>query len=151
MLHTQIKNDIKEAMKNKEVVRLSVLRNIVATCTNELVATGKTPQDTLDDTATLAVIKRLSKQRIDSIKQFEDGERFDLVASEKEELAILTDFLPQTMSRDEIRRQAEETIKELGITEARDSGKAIGVIMKKLGGAADGADVKAVLEELLRT
>ena len=72
MLHEQIKNNIKEAMLAKDTVRLEVMRGLAAAFMNELVATGKTPQDILPDEQALAVISRLAKQRKDSIEHFRD-------------------------------------------------------------------------------
>ena len=107
MLHEQIKEQIKDAMRAREAVRLSVLRGVLAAFTNELVATGKTPQEMLPDDAALAVVRRLAKQRKDSIDQFEKGGRPDLAEKEREELTHLEKFLPQMMSKEEIRKVAE--------------------------------------------
>jgi len=149
MLHEDIKNGIKEAMKSKDAVRLSVLRNIASAFTNELVSKGRTPQEVLQDEEAVAVIKRLAKQRIDSIQQFEAGGRPELAATEKEELTVLETFFPTLMTREQIKPIAQETLSELGVTDKSGIGKAIGAIMKKCAGNADGNDVKAVLEELL--
>lgn len=147
-LHEQIKGEIKAAMLAKDTVKLSVVRNIVATITNELVATGKTPQEMLDDTGVLKVIKRLASQRKDSIEQFEKGGRPELAASEKAELAILESYLPALMSREEIRKVAIAKKEALGITDKAKAGQLTGAIMKDLAGRADGSDVKAVVDEL---
>lgn len=148
-LHEQIKGEIKAAMLAKDTVKLSVVRNIVAAITNELVATGKTPQEMLDDTGVLKVIKRLASQRKDSIEQFEKGGRPELAASENAELAILESYLPTLMSREEIRKVATAKKEALGITDKAKVGQLTGAIMKELAGQADGNDVKAVVEELL--
>jgi uncharacterized protein YqeY len=78
MLHEQIKEKIKEAMKAKDTVALNVYRGLVTAFTNELVATGHTPQEMLSDEGALAVITRTAKQRKDAIEQFEKGGRQDL-------------------------------------------------------------------------
>lgn len=148
MLHTQIRNQIKEAMLAKETLRLSVLRGILTALVNELIAKGLKPQDELPDADTLVVIKRLAKQRKDSIDQYEKGGRPDLAASEKEELAILETYLPTMMPKDEIHKIAERKKSELGITDKAKMGMLMGAIIKELAGRADGADVKAVVEGL---
>lgn len=149
MIHQELRGQIKEAMFAKEAVRLSVLRGMLTAFVNELVAKGMKPQDELADDAALAVIKRLAKQRKDSIDQYEKGGRADLAAQEREELAILETYLPETMSKDEIRKVAEAKKIELGITDKAKMGMLMGAIIKELGGKADGNDVKQVVEELL--
>ena len=88
-LHDSIKGELKEALKAKEATRLRTVRSMLTAFTNELVATNRTPQDTLKDDEVLAVIKRLAKQRKESIVQYEANGRPELAAPEKEELAIL--------------------------------------------------------------
>lgn len=147
-LHEQIKGEIKEAMKAKDAVRLSVVRGMVSAFVNELVATSKAPDAVLDDEGVLKVIKRLSNQRKDSIEQFVAGGRPELAETEKAELAILEKYLPTLMSREEIGFIARAKKAELGVTDKAKAGQLTGAIMKELAGKADGADVKAVVDEL---
>ena len=147
-LHEQIKAEVKPAMMAKDAVRLSVVRNMLASFTNELVATGKTPQDTLDDVGGLRVIKRLSNQRKDSMEQFIKGGRPELAESEKAELVILEKYLPTLMSREEIMVVAIAKKETLGVTDKSKAGQLTGAIMKDLAGKADGKDVKEVVEGL---
>ncbi|GMQ94952.1 MAG: GatB/YqeY domain-containing protein [Patescibacteria group bacterium] len=149
MIYEDIKEEIKSAMRSKDVLRLSVLRNILSAFTNELVATGKTPQDALGDEEALAVIKRLAKQRKDSITQFEKGGRQDLAKEEREELAVLEQYLPQMMGKEDIRNIVEAKKAELGIEDKAKMGMLMGAVMKETAGRADGNSVKAVVEELL--
>lgn len=148
-LHQDIKDSLKVALKAKEEVKLRTVRSILTALTNELVATGKTPQDMLEDDGVLAVIKRLAKQRKESITQYEAANRQDLADPEKEELVVLEAYLPQLMSQDEIRPIAEAKKAELGVTDKSKMGILIGAIMKETAGRADGGDVKAVVEKLL--
>jgi len=148
MLHEQIKGQIKDAMKNKDEVRLSVIRGIVAAFTNELVAKKRKPDEMLEDAEALVVIKKLVNQRKDSIEQFTTGGRQDLVDKEKAELDILNAFLPAQMSREEIKKIAEAKKAELGITDKAKLGQFIGAVMKEIAGRADGGEVKSVVEEL---
>ncbi len=147
-LHEQIKGEIKGAMKAHDAVRLTVVRNMVSAFVNELVATGKTPQDMLDDAGVLKVIKRLANQRKDSIEQFTAGGRPELADTEKAELAILEKYLPALMSLEEIGFVARAKKNELGITDKSKAGQLTGAIMKELAGKADGGDVKKVVDEL---
>ncbi len=150
MLHEQIKGELKEAMKAHDEVKLRTVRGMLTAFTNELVATGKKPQNMLDDAGVLTVVKRLAKQRKESITQFEAAGRTDLSDAEKAELVILESYLPTLMSRDEIRPLAEAKIKELGAVDKSKMGMLIGSLIKELAGKADGGDVKAVVEELLK-
>ncbi len=149
-LHSDIKGELKEALKAKEATKLRTVRSMLTAFTNELVATGKTPQQELDDTGVLSVIKRLAKQRKESIMQFEAANRQDLADPEKEELLILEAYLPTLMSRDAIRPIAEAKIAEMGAVDKSKMGILVGSLMKDLQGKADGADVKAVVEEMLK-
>jgi uncharacterized protein YqeY len=139
---------IKDAMIAKDAVRLTVLRGLITSFTNELVAKGKTPQAELTDEEATAVIKRAVKQRKDSVDQFTKGNRLDLVASEEAELKILETFLPQTMSKEDIKKIAQAKKAELGVTDKAGMGKFMGALMKELKGQADGNDVKEVVEGL---
>jgi len=147
-LHEQIKAEVKPAMMAKDTVRLSVVRNMISAFTNELVATGKTPQDLLDDAGVLKVIKRLANQRKDSIEQFVKGGRPELAESEQAELVILEKYLPTLMSREEIKVVALAKKDALGVADKSKTGQLTGAIMKDLAGKADGSDVKAVVDEL---
>ena len=147
-LHTDIKNQIKDAMRTKDQVRLGVLRGLTAAFTNELVAQKRPPQEELSDADALAVIKRVVKQRKDSIDQFTKGGREDLAEGEKAELAVLETFLPAAMSKDEIRKIAEAKKAEMNVTDKAKAGILVGAVMKAAGGNADGNDVKEVVESL---
>lgn len=147
-LHQTIKAELVTAMKAKDAVTLRTVRGMLTAFTNELVASNKTPQDFLEDDQTLAVIKRLAKQRKESITQFEAAGRTELAVPEKEELAVLERYLPQLMSREEILPVATAKKDELGIDDKSKMGMLVGAVMKELSGKADGGDVKAVVEGL---
>jgi uncharacterized protein YqeY len=149
MLQDKIKEEIQSAMRAKDELRKEVLRGILTAFINELVAMRRTPQETLEDDAALTVLKRLLKQRKDSFIQFTSGGRPELAEKEALEMKIIEEFLPQTMSREEIRKIAEAKKTELGVVDKSGMGKFIGAVLKECKGAADGNDVKAVVEELL--
>jgi uncharacterized protein YqeY len=148
LLHQQIKENIKESMKAGNKVRLEVMRGLVTAFTNELVATGKTPQDILSDEEALKVITRLSKQRKDSIEQFTKGGRMDLVEEESKQLAILSEYLPKLMDVNEIEKIVKTKIDELTVKDPTKKGMFMSSIMKELKGKADGSDVKEVVDRL---
>jgi len=148
MLHEQIKNNIKEAMKARDTVRLEVMRGLVTAFTNELVATGKTPQDFLSDEEVIKVITRASKQRKDSIEQFTKGNRMDLVEIEKDQLSIIEEFLPKLMDMSEIEEIVKNKISELEIKDPTKKGMFMASVMKDLKGKADGSLVKEVVDKL---
>ena len=148
-LHAKIKEEIKEAMKARDSLRLSVLRGLASAFTNELVSQKRKPDEELSDQEALSVIKRSAKQRKDSIEQFEKGGRNDLAQDEKKELEILEEYLPKMMSKEEILKTARIKKEELGIEDKSKAGMLIGAIMKDLAGKADGESVKEAVNELL--
>ena len=148
MLLKQLKKEVKMALLSRDNVRLTVLRGLMASFTNELVATKRKPQEELSDEEVIAVIKRAVKQRKDSIDQFRKGGREDLASSEESELKILETFLPKMMSKEDVKKKAVEVKERLGIADKSKIGQLIGATMKELKGMADGADVKEVMESL---
>ena len=148
MLHDQLREDLKIAMKARNEVRVRTIRSLLAAFTNELVATKRKPTEPLPDEDVLKVIKRAANQRKDSIEQFKKWGREDLVKTEKDELLILDEFLPKQLSADEIRAIVERKKAELGITDKSGMGKLIGAVMAETKGAADGAEVKKIIDSL---
>lgn len=148
-LHKQIKDSIKEAMIKKDTLRLTVLRNISSTFMNEMIAKKMTAEELSDEDAT-TIIRRLVKQRKDSIDQFTKGNRMDLVKNEEDEMKILEALLPQLMSREEIEKVVKAKIAEAGTIDKTKLGQFMGGIMKELKGKADGMLVKEVLEGLVK-
>jgi uncharacterized protein YqeY len=154
-LHQTIKDQIKDALRAKDAIRLETLRSLTAAFQNEIIM-GKAQPDAagnLADEPALAIVRRSVKQHKDSIEQFQKGGRADLVAKEKEELAILESYLPQMMPREEIRVVAKARVEKMkadGSFDPKAGGKLTGMLMKELAGKADGADVKAVVDGLLK-
>ena len=141
-IHETLKKSIPDALRAHDEVRLRTLRSLVTAMTNEVVAKKRKPDESLTDEEALAVLKRASSQRKDSIEQFEKASRNDLAEPEKLELTIIESYLPQMMSRDEIMPIAKAKMIELNLSPSADSGKLIGALMKELKGKADGALVK---------
>ena len=149
-LNHTIRDQIKEAMKARDEVRLRTLRGLLSAFVNELVALKRKPDGELTDEEALAVIRRSVKQRKDSIEQFNKGGRADLADAELAELGILEMYLPKMMPREEVLKIAKAKMAELNVTDKSGAGKFMGVLMKELKGQADGDTVKSVVDELLK-
>jgi len=148
MLQLQIREDLKTAMKARDQVRVDTLRGALSAFTNELVAKGKKPTEEITDDDAVTVLKRLAKQRQDSIEQFTKGGRPELAEKEATELSILKAYLPEMATREAIEKIARAKKEELGISDASGAGKLMGAVIKEFAGKADGADVKAVVSAL---
>ncbi len=145
----ELKDAVKEAMKAKDQVRLLVVRGLLSSVTNELVAKGQKPDAVMDEEGVTALISRAVKQRKDSISQFTEGGRTDLVEKEAAELTILESFLPPQMSEEEIEKVVRTKLAEMGPVDKQKSGQFVGAVMKDLKGKADGSVVKAVVDKVL--
>ena len=148
-LHQQIKDGIKDAMIKKDTLRLTVLRNISSVFMNEMLAKKITAPELTDEDA-IAIIRKLVKQRKDSIDQFTKGNRMDLVQNEEAEMKILEAFLPQMMSREEVEKVVKAKITAAETVDKAKLGIFMGGIMKELKGKADGMMVKEILESLVK-
>lgn len=148
MTQAELKEQMKDAMRAKDSVRLGVIRGLMAAATNEAVTKGKGPDGILSDEEMLTVITRAAKQRKDAIEQFVAGGRPELAENEKAELAIIQTMLPAQMSRDEIVAAAQAKAAELGITDKTKANQLMGMLMKDLKGRAEGSDVKAVVDSM---
>lgn len=137
------------AMKARESLKVDTLRGAMAAFTNELVSKGRKPTEELSDQEAVGVLKRLAKQRKDSIEQFTKGNRPELAQKEADELAIIEAYLPQTVSREEIEKVARAKKEEMGV-DAAGAGKLMGAVMKEFAGSADGNDVKEVVTSLFK-
>ena len=148
MTQNDLREKMKDAMRAKDSVRLSVIRGIITMITNDLVAKGGKPTDILPEDDILALVRRASKQRKDSIEQFEKGGRLDLAETEKAELAVLEEMLPAQMSEDEVRIIATAKATELGVEDKSKANQLMGALMKDLKGKADGTVVKTVVDSM---
>ena len=148
-IHETIKKQLLDAMRAKDTIRLDVIRGLLSSFSYELIA-KKSPETFLDDESVLNLIRRSVKQHKDSIEQFEKGNRKDLVKKEKAELKFLEEYLPQMMSKDEIRKIVKSKIDKEGEIDKKKVGQFIGQIMKELKGKADGADIKEIVDSLIK-
>jgi uncharacterized protein YqeY len=144
-LAQKIRTDLEQSIRKEDKRRCLVLRSVLASIRNAEIA----QQKDLDDSGILVVIDKEAKMRRESIEAFEKGNRPDLVANEKAELAILLEYLPEQMSRDDIVAAARKVISELGATSQKDKGKVMSQLMPQLRGRAQGQEVSDVVSELL--
>jgi uncharacterized protein YqeY len=141
----QIQEDLKRSLKAKDGMRISVLRFLLAAVKNREIE----KRDALNDDEVLAEIASSAKRRRESIEAFRDGERHDLVEKEESELAILTEYLPEQMSPEDVRRVAQEVIKAVNAQSAADIGTVMKELMPRIRGQADGKIVNQIVREIL--
>lgn len=129
----RINDDVKAAMRGKDKERLTTLRMILAAIKQKEVD----ERIVLDDVQVLAVLDKMAKQHHDSIAQYEQAGRTDLVAKENQELAIVQEYLPAPLSEAEISQLIRQAIEKTGATSMQDMGKVMAVLKPKLQGRAD--------------
>ncbi len=144
-----IMNDLKEAMKSKKTDELRVLRSLKAKILEKEISERKGGEATITDEQATEVLMKAAKQRKESIDQFEQGGRDDLVEKEKKELSIIESYLPEMMDEDSIRKEVQKQIEEMGADSMADMGKVMGIMMSKLKGKAEGGDVSRIVKEEL--
>jgi uncharacterized protein YqeY len=144
-LKQKLADDLKQAMRDGDKVKRSAIRLAMAAIKNAEIAR----QTTLEDSDILGVITKEVRQRKESIEAFKQGGRQELVAIEEAEMAVLEQYLPQQMSRDEIVAEARRIIEEVGAGGIGDKGKVMPQLIAKLKGRADGREINEVVTELL--
>ncbi|BBW95550.1 GatB/YqeY domain-containing protein [Geobacillus sp. FSL W8-0032] len=142
----RLNNDMKQAMKSKEKEKLSVLRMLKAALQNEAIKLGKSA---LSEDEELTVLSRELKQRKDSLHEFENAGRSDLVEKAKTEIEIVQSYMPKPLTEEELRELIAETIKEVGASSKADMGKVMSAIMPKVKGKADGSLVNQLVRQQL--
>ena len=145
-LAKRLNEDLKQAMRGGDRVKRSVIRLVFAAVKNAEIAR----QADLEDNDVMGVIAKEARQREESIEAFKQGNRPDLVAQEEAELAILQEYLPQQMTRDEIVAEAQKVIADVGTQGPSDKGKVMPKLIAQLKGRADGREINAVVTELLQ-
>jgi len=144
-LKQKLTDDLKQAMRAGDTVKRSVIRLTMAAIKNAEIAR----QTTLEDADILGIIAKEVRQRKESIEAFKQGNRQDLAAQEEAELAILNEYLPQQMTREEVIAEARQVIDEVGAQGLSDKGKVMPQLIAKLKGRADGREINEVVTELL--
>ena len=142
-----ISNDIKEAMKAKDKVKLETLRNVKKFFLEAKTAPGA--NDTLTDDAALKIMQKLVKQGKDSAAIYTGQGRSDLAETELAQAAVIEAYLPKQMGAEELEAALKTIIAEVGATGPQDMGKVMGVATKQLAGKAEGRAISAKVKELL--
>lgn len=136
-LQDRIPQDLKEAMKAKDSLRLTVIRALKTALTNAAIEKGGLTTK-LDDAEVISVIRKQLKQRQDSFQQFTDAGRDELADKEKAEMGVLESYLPAAMNTEEVVALVEAVIAETGASTKADMGKVMGLLQKRSEGRADG-------------
>ena len=144
-LSEKLNSDLKQALRGGDKVRRSVIRLILAAVQNAEIAR----KAALADNDILGIIAKEARQHQESIDAFRQGNRNDLVVQEEAELAVLEEYLPRQMTRDEIVAEARRIIEEVGAQGPGDKGKVMPRLIAELKGKADGREINAVVTELL--
>jgi len=162
-LKQRIQQNLKDALKGKRKIELSTLRLVLASILNrekekrykiakekpELEEKELEKESQLTDEEIIKVVFSETKKRKEAIESFEKGGRTDLVEKEKKELEVLQKYLPEQISEQEIKRMAEQVIKEIGAKDLKDMGKVMGNLIPKMKERAEGSVVSKVVKELL--
>ncbi len=146
-LYERIDSDAKKSLKDGLPARLLVLRMVISAA--KLILIEKNIK-TIDDDIVLQILQKQVKQHRESIEQFEKGERPDLVAKEKAELAVLEEYMPKQLSSDELMVIVKTVIAETGASTKADTGLVMKTVMEKAKGKADGKAVSMLVQQFLK-
>jgi len=144
-LNAQIKSDIKDAMRAKDILKRDTLRNIQAVVKQIEVDERRE----VTDADMEAILVKYAKQREDAMAQFKDAGRDDLVENEKAELVIVKAYLPEQMSDEELESTIKEIVAQTGATTMKDMGKVMGAAKAAIGSKADGGRINVCVKKLL--
>ena len=145
MLKEKLMEDLKEAMKEKQILRKNVVQMIRAA----ILQVEKDKQIELDDNQVLEIIAKESKKRKDSLSDYEKSGRQDLIDQVNEKIEIISQYLPKQLSKEEIVEIVKKVIEEIGATSIKDMGKVMKGAKEKCGASADGKAINEVVKELL--
>ena len=145
-IQEQINNDLKEAMKARNVDKLAALRAVKSAIMLEATKDGST---SVSDEVSLKIVSKLVKQRKDSAAIFTEQNRPDLAIDEVNQLAYLEGYLPNQMGEEEVRKVVKEVITQVGASSPTDMGKCMGPLMARLKGKADGLLISKLVKEEL--
>lgn len=146
-LFDKVSEDIKEAMKARDKVRLETLRNIKKVFLEAKTAPGA--NDTLEDADAFKILQKLAKQGRESARTYTDNGRQDLADAELAQAAVIEEYLPKQLGEDEIETEVRKVIADTGAQSMKDMGKVMGIVSKQLAGRADGRAISAVVKRLL--
>ncbi|MGI6285906.1 putative protein YqeY [Moorella humiferrea] len=145
-MKTRLQQDMKDALKNHDKIRLQTIRMVLAAIKNAEIE----KMHPLSDEEVAAVIQREIKMRREALEQFAQGGREDLVHQTEAELKVLEEYLPKQLDDDELKQIIVATIAEVGAQSGKEIGKVMAALMPKIRGRADGKRANAMVRELLR-
>ena len=149
-LRTKISAALKQAMKDKDADRLSTLRLINAAIKDkDIDARASGQDDGVADSEVLAILGKMSKQRVESARTYEEGGRLDLAERELGEIKVIEEFLPQQLDEDASARAVDDAIAEVGADSIRDMGKVMGVLKARYMGQMDFGSVGPMVKDRL--
>lgn len=148
MLKEQIKNDIKEAMRGRKELELSVLRMVSSAISSEEINKGK-KEAGLSDEEMIDVLSREVKKRRDSMAQYESAGRPELAEKEKQEIEVIAKYLPAQLSMEEVEKLAKEAIAQSGAASEKDFGAVMKILSPQIRGRADGKMASEIVKKLL--
>lgn len=146
-MKTRLTDDMKQAMRDRDVLRRDVIRYLRSEVRNQEIR----DQKELDDAGVVQVLSRQAQQRRDSIEVYRDADRQDLVEKEESELSVILSYLPQQMTSEEITSLVQQVVAEVGASGPADMGKVMGAIMPQVRGKAEGREVNAIVQQTLRS
>jgi uncharacterized protein len=149
VLRDQINAALKDAMKAQDARKVSTLRLVNSAIKNADIEARGQAKEALGDDAILALLQKMIKQRQESVELYEKGGRAELAAQEREEIAIITGYLPKQMSDDEVRAAVQAAIAETGAASVKDMGKVIGVLKQRHTGQMDFGKTSGIVKGLL--
>ncbi len=145
-LSVQLSQDIKTAMKAGEADKVTALRMLSAAIKQIEIDTNVAPTEE----AVVGIFRKELKKRQDSFTQYTEANRSDLADKEAFEIKLIEQYLPALMSADQVKEKVSSLLQAQGLTEKKDFGKAMGIVMKELGNQADGNTVKQAVNECLK-
>ena len=149
-LRDRLNDQLKESMRAKDQKRVSTLRMVLAALKDkDIAARTETSREAVPDEEVLSLLAKMIKQREESAAAFESGGRPELAAGEREEIAIIREFMPQQMSAEDARAAAQSVIGELGAASMKDMGKVMAALKERYAGQMDFARASATVKELL--
>lgn len=150
MLRQEISQALTTALKAQEKRRMSTLRLILAAVKDRDIANRTAGKDPVGDEELLGILGKMVKQREESARIYEEGSRLELAEAEREEITIISEFLPQQMTEDEVKQACADVIAEIGAQGLRDMGKCMSVLKERYAGKMDFTKASAIVKSLLQ-
>ena len=146
-LHKEVVDGIKDAMRNKDKVRLATLRDAKSKFVLEQTKTGTSEE--LDDRDVIKILSKLQRQRLDTSEVYKEQGREDLADDELAQAEVLADFLPKALTEDKVKEKVSEIITRVGASSMADMGKVMGIASSEMAGRAEGKVISRFVREIL--